>query len=46
MPEMFEVAQNRTEILTFWADKFWGKGIQNFGPDFINLGHHRTCGKV
>ena len=34
------------EILMFWASKFRRKGSPKFLTEFINLGHHRTCGKV
>ena len=38
--------RNRAEISCFWAAKFRAEGAPNFWPTFINLGHHRICGKV
>jgi len=41
-----EVVQNRAEIWCFGAAKSRGRGHPISDRIFINLGHHRTCGKV
>ena len=41
----YEVVQNRAKILMFLCHQISGEGVThpNFWPNFINLGHHRTC---
>jgi len=41
-----EVVRNRAEIACFWAAKFRAEGAPNSWRNFMNMGRHRTCGKV
>ena len=41
-----EVVRNSAEIWRFGPPNCGGRNHRNFWPNFINLGHHRTCGKV
>ena len=38
--------KSRRKFPVFGPPKFLEQGPPNFWPNFINLGHHRTCGKV
>jgi len=51
VPEIFAIksqscAKLRQNFDVFGPPNFGERGHPNFWPNFINLGHHRTCGTV